>query len=73
MPRPKAPSPSVARIASVGCGASATDDAGVEEIVEPSPELQAVVGRFGEARTAELKGIPGAHQLFSLVWRDAEG
>lgn len=23
---------------------------------------------FGEARTAELKGIPGAHQLFPLVW-----
>lgn len=26
---------------------------------------------FGEPRTAELKGIPGPHQLFPLVWQGA--
>ena len=26
--------------------------------------------QFGEPRTAELKGLPGRHQLFPLVWRN---
>lgn len=36
-------------------------------------ELTRSLGTFeyGEPRAAELKGIPGTHQLFPLVWRDA--
>jgi class 3 adenylate cyclase/ketosteroid isomerase-like protein len=36
-------------------------------------ELTRSVGtfEFAEPRTAELKGIPGQHQLFPLVWDDA--
>ena len=45
------------------------------EILVSSPvrDLTHTVGtfEFGEPRTAELKGLPGRHQLFPLVWQGA--
>ena len=50
-------------------------EAGGNEILVSSlvRELTGGVGtsKFGAPRTAVLKGIPGDHELFPLIWEDA--